>query len=143
MIGAVVGATINVDGRRKTATGEKCPKAEDAVQFARRVGFEPDGRQEELLRGGFRRGIVNCSRRGGEATVAALAAVSPALTRPERQGGGGWAAGGGEGGAGGEAKRGREQPDQFAAAEWVSDYRDSGEGGHAARVFGCVAVDYR
>src|SRR5258707_1060920 len=55
MIGAVVGATINVDGRRKTATGEECPKAEDAVQFARRGGFEPDGRGGELLGGGFGR----------------------------------------------------------------------------------------
>ena len=37
----------------------------DVVAFAReRLGFDPDAKQELVLRGG-RRGIVNCTRNGG------------------------------------------------------------------------------
>ena len=39
------------------------------------MGFWPDGRQEELLRSGTSRGIVNCTRQWGKSTVAAVMAV--------------------------------------------------------------------
>src|SRR5260370_38046216 len=43
----------------------------DAVAFARdKLGFVPDAKQEAVPLGG-RRGIVNCTRQGGESTVAA------------------------------------------------------------------------
>ena len=54
----------------------------DVVEFARRLGFEPDQRQVELLRGGIKRGIVNCSRQWGKSTIAAVLAVHRAHTRP-------------------------------------------------------------
>jgi len=36
------------------------------VEFVRRVGFEPDERQAEVLRSGANRGILNCSRLWGK-----------------------------------------------------------------------------
>ena len=51
------------------------PESMDAVTFAReRLGFDPDDKQELVLRGG-RRGIVNCTRQWGKSTVAAAKAV--------------------------------------------------------------------
>jgi hypothetical protein len=48
----------------------------DVVEFARtRLDFWPDRRQEELLRSGVKRGLVNCTRQWGKSTVAALMAV--------------------------------------------------------------------
>src|SRR6202049_2431296 len=62
--------------------GEKTVVAEigDAVVFAReRLGFDPDEKQEMVLRGG-RRGIVNCTRQWGKSTVTAAKAVHRAYS---------------------------------------------------------------
>jgi hypothetical protein len=54
----------------------------DAVTFAReRLGFYPDEKQEQVLRGG-RRVIVNCTRQWGKSTVTAAKAVHRAHTVP-------------------------------------------------------------
>ena len=76
-----MGCTIDQDrGQRRTDTDNL---AEGVVEFARRrLGFEPDQRQEDLLRSGMRRGIVNCCRQWGKSTVAALMAVHRAYTQP-------------------------------------------------------------
>ncbi len=48
----------------------------DVVEFARtRLGFLPDWRQEELLRSGGKRVLVNCTRQWGKSTLAAVKAV--------------------------------------------------------------------
>src|SRR6266700_3140431 len=61
-----------------TKTGP--PASQDAVMFAReRLGFDPDEKQELVLRGG-RRGIVNCTRQWGKSTVTAAKAVHRADT---------------------------------------------------------------
>ncbi len=58
------------------------PESMDAVRFAReRLGFDPDEKQERVLRGG-RRGIVNCTRQWGKSTVTAAKAVHRAYTVP-------------------------------------------------------------
>ena len=63
-------------GGKKTETEETC----DAVAFAReRLGFDPDEKQEMVLRGG-RRGIVNCTRQWGKSTVTAAKAVHRAYS---------------------------------------------------------------
>ena len=52
----------------------------DIVAFARdKLGFNPDEKQEMVLRGG-RRGIVNCTRQWGKSTVTAAKAVHRAYT---------------------------------------------------------------
>ena len=52
----------------------------DIVTFAReRLGFDPDAKQELVLRGG-RRGIVNCTRQWGKSTVTAAKAVHRAYS---------------------------------------------------------------
>ena len=52
----------------------------DVVAFAReRLGFDPDEKQELVLRGG-RRGIVNCTRQWGKSTVTAAKAVHRAYS---------------------------------------------------------------
>ena len=52
----------------------------DIVTFAReRLGFDPDEKQELVLRGG-RRGIVNCTRQWGKSTVTAVKAVHRAYS---------------------------------------------------------------
>jgi hypothetical protein len=53
----------------------------DMVEFARRVGFEPDERQAEVLRSGANRGILNCTRQWGKSTLAAAMGVHRAYTR--------------------------------------------------------------
>jgi hypothetical protein len=72
----------------KTSRVELLPRradrneAMDAVEFARkRLGFEPDEKQELVLRGG-RRGIVNCTRQWGKSTVTAAKAVHRAYSAP-------------------------------------------------------------
>ncbi len=55
---------------------------EDIIAFARRLGFEPDEKQEEVLRSNAKRGILNCSRQWGKSTVSAVKAVHRAMTRP-------------------------------------------------------------
>lgn len=60
----------------------QAPGAQDEAEFARRrLGFEPDERQSEVLRSERRRGILNCSRQWGKSTVAAAKAVQRAYTR--------------------------------------------------------------
>ena len=63
--------------------GGKEPKVEessDIVTFAReKLGFDPDAKQELVLRGG-RRGIVNCTRQWGKSTVTAAKAVHRAYS---------------------------------------------------------------
>src|SRR5437667_12312138 len=63
------------------AQGEE--ESVDVVDFARkRLGFNPDEKQIEVLRGG-RRGIVNCTRQWGKSTVTAAKAVHRAYTEAE------------------------------------------------------------
>src|SRR5579863_3396505 len=65
--------------------GEKRPEtrnAVDAVEFARkRLKFEPDERQIEVLRSSAKRGILNCTRQWGKSTIAAAKAVHRAFTQ--------------------------------------------------------------
>ena len=70
--------------REEAARGQENRKRspEDVVEFARRLGLEPDQRQVDLMRGGVKRGIVNCSRQWGKSTIAAVLAVHRAHTRP-------------------------------------------------------------
>jgi hypothetical protein len=57
-------------------------KVIDAVEFARkRLKFEPDERQAEVLRSEAKRGILNCTRQWGKSTIAAAMAVHRAYTR--------------------------------------------------------------
>jgi hypothetical protein len=52
----------------------------DIIAFVReRLGFDPDEKQEMVLRGG-RRGIVNCTRQWGKSTVTAAKAVHRAYS---------------------------------------------------------------
>ena len=56
---------------------------EDAVEFARkRLGFEPDEKQAQILSGEHYRLILNCTRQWGKSTVTAAKAVHRAWTRP-------------------------------------------------------------
>ena len=56
----------------------------DPVEFVRsRLGFVPDPKQELLLRGRVRRGLLNCSRQWGKSTITAATAVHRAYTVPE------------------------------------------------------------
>lgn len=53
----------------------------NAVLFARkRLGFEPDELQAQLLESGHERGILNCSRQWGKSTVAAIKAIHKAVS---------------------------------------------------------------
>jgi Terminase large subunit, T4likevirus-type, N-terminal len=64
---------------------ERRPEARgviDPVEFARkRLRFEPDERQIEVLRSDAKRGILNCTREWGKSTIAAAKAVHRAYTR--------------------------------------------------------------
>src|SRR5579863_64203 len=62
---------------------EKPPTdSQSVVEFVRkRLQFEPDERQTEVLRSGAKRGILNCTRQWGKSTVAAAMAVHRAYTR--------------------------------------------------------------
>jgi hypothetical protein len=52
------------------------------VEFVRkRLQFEPDERQIEVLQSGAKRGILNCTRQWGKSTIAAAMAVHRSLTR--------------------------------------------------------------
>jgi hypothetical protein len=56
----------------------------DPVEFVTmRLGFVPDPKQELLLRGRIRRGLLNCSRQWGKSTVTAAMAVYRAYTIPD------------------------------------------------------------
>src|SRR5262249_32787495 len=54
----------------------------DVVEFARRLGLEPDERQCEVLRSEAKRAILNCARQWGKSTVAAAKALYRAHTQP-------------------------------------------------------------
>ena len=65
-----------VEGFRRAGSedskSEPPPRFMDAAEFARkRLGFEPDERQAEVLLSEAKRGILNCSRQWGKSTVAA------------------------------------------------------------------------
>ena len=63
-------ATDSISGGGK---GIEVEESADIVTFAReRLGFDPDEKQELVLRGG-RRGIVNCTRQWGKSTVTGAA----------------------------------------------------------------------
>jgi hypothetical protein len=54
----------------------------DALEFARkRLMFEPDERQTEVLLSNAKRGILNCTRQWGKSTLAAAKAVHRAFTQ--------------------------------------------------------------
>lgn len=56
----------------------------DPVEFARtRFAFEPDPKQQEVLRSTSALGILNCTRQWGKSTIAAAKAVHRAYTRPD------------------------------------------------------------
>jgi hypothetical protein len=54
----------------------------DRVAFARALGLEPDGWQEELLRSTSVRLLLNCSRQSGKSTMTAVIALHRALYYP-------------------------------------------------------------
>jgi hypothetical protein len=55
----------------------------DPVEFARkRLGFDPDELQCQILRSTARRGMLCCTRQWGKTTVSAAKAVHRAYTRP-------------------------------------------------------------
>ena len=58
-------------------------QAGDAAEFARqRLGFDPDAKQDQVLRSRARRLILNCSRQWGKSTVTAAKAVHEAWSKP-------------------------------------------------------------
>jgi hypothetical protein len=54
----------------------------DRVAFAERLGIVPDGWQEDLLRSGSGRVLLNCCRQSGKSTMAALIGLHKALYHP-------------------------------------------------------------
>ena len=63
----------------EAAIREDLASALDPVHFARRLGFEPDPWQAEVLRSPARRIILNCCRQSGKSTVAATLSLHTAL----------------------------------------------------------------
>ena len=71
------------DGEKRSEAPQ-VPEVMDAVEFARkRLKFEPDERQIEVLLSEAKRGILNCTRQWGKSTIAAAKAVHRAYTRPK------------------------------------------------------------
>jgi hypothetical protein len=54
----------------------------DRVSFARTLGLEPDGWQEELLRSTSDRVLLNCCRQSGKSTISGVIALHRALYHP-------------------------------------------------------------
>ena len=54
----------------------------DRVTFARSVGVEPDRWQDDLLRSGSERVLLNCCRQSGKSTTASIIALHRALYHP-------------------------------------------------------------
>ena len=54
----------------------------DRVSFARALGLEPDGWQEELLCSTSDRVLLNCSRQSGKSTISGVIALHRALYHP-------------------------------------------------------------
>ena len=75
--------TFHKNFRDPVSEGDHKVEAEDAadiVSFVReQLGFDPDEKQQLVLRGG-RRGIVNCTRQWGKSTVTAAKAVHRAYS---------------------------------------------------------------
>ncbi len=55
----------------------------DRVAFAQSLGIGPDPWQEDLLRSGADRVLLNCSRQSGKSTMSAVLALHRALFRPD------------------------------------------------------------
>jgi hypothetical protein len=69
--------------RRRGGAPPECVPELDAVEFARKkLGFEPDEKQAEVLRSKSKRGILNCSRQWGKTTVLAARVVYRMFTEP-------------------------------------------------------------
>ena len=75
--------TFHSNFRDPISEGDQKAEAEDTsdiVSFVREhLGFDPDEKQQLVLRGG-RRGIVNCTRQWGKSTVTAAKAVHRAYS---------------------------------------------------------------
>jgi hypothetical protein len=74
--------TFHKNFRDPVSEGEKVEPehSADIVSFVReQLGFDPDEKQQLVLRGG-RRGIVNCTRQWGKSTVTAAKAVHRAYS---------------------------------------------------------------
>ena len=63
---------------------EVCAEDAGVLAFARRLGFEPDDRQREVLESEAKRGILNCTRQWGKSTVTVVKALHHALEKPGR-----------------------------------------------------------
>lgn len=70
-----------IDRLRKSNGGER--DGEDAQDFWKRIGFEPERQQRRLLECDGRRVILNCTRQWGKSTVTAARAVRQAWTEAE------------------------------------------------------------
>jgi hypothetical protein len=73
---------VEDETREKREKHPETPNAMDAVEFAiKRLKFEPDERQIEVLRSTAKRGILNCTRQWGKSTIPAAKTVHRAYTR--------------------------------------------------------------
>src|SRR5215207_4137702 len=54
----------------------------DRVSFAEKLGIVPDPWQEDLLRSGSDRVLLNCSRQSGKSTMSGVLALHRALYHP-------------------------------------------------------------
>jgi Mrp family chromosome partitioning ATPase len=65
-----------LEGNEPRAIKKQTPECQGVVEFARkRLQFEPDERQTEVLGSVAKRGILNCTRQWGKSTIAAAKAV--------------------------------------------------------------------
>jgi hypothetical protein len=81
VLGAVVLRGVTGNWKRKQGV-RPVVEALGAVDFCRkRLGFEPDAVQSEVLASVSGRGILNCTRQWGKSTVAAAKAVHRAFSR--------------------------------------------------------------
>ncbi len=55
----------------------------DRVNFAKRLGLEPDPWQEDLLRSASERVLLNCCRQSGKSTMTAIVVLHRALFHPD------------------------------------------------------------
>jgi hypothetical protein len=68
--------------RVMVSLAEDLKLALDRIAFARALGLEPDGWQEELLRSTSDRVLLNCSRQSGKSTISGVIALHRALYYP-------------------------------------------------------------
>ncbi len=64
------------------ALAEDLKLALDRAAFARALGLKPDPWQEDLLRSGSDRVLLNCCRQSGKSTMSGLIALHRALYHP-------------------------------------------------------------